>query len=460
MGRLTEAYVAGHHYTYDYTSPASAACPTGTRANAGLNTNRVRLLDQTAAGTAETRYCYDAADRLLATEGATALSDVTYDESGNTTGWASADGSTTKLRWDGSDRNIRVQTTGPNTAQNANVEYTRDASNRIVRRDPRDCDNNTVTRYGFTGDGDAPDLTLNADGRLTSLSLSLSLSLPGGVLYTTKVGSDGAFTPSFEHLSVRGDLVLTTDAAGRQAGELRTFDPYGQPLKTDGTVDPHNVPDNTLDALPPRKPLEHLRSVLVAAGALPHRDEQMSRLERWITQAVSERPDPAQQQLLRSYGIWHLLRRLRRRVEGTETTHNQLATARQHLRGAMVFLDWLASHDLTLATCGQPDFDRWLTDDKATHRDEAGHFVRWAKKQKLTRLTYSAVRWGGPVRVIDTETRWEQARRLLNDRSVKPEDRVAGLLILLYAQWPSGHQSPHPGTRRTPRQRSTAAARP
>lgn len=193
----------------------------------------------------------------------------------------------------------------------------------------------------------------------------------------------------------------------------------------------------TLDALPPGKPLEHLRSVLVAAGALPHRDEQMSRLERWITQAVAERPDDAQQQLLRSYGIWHLLRRLRHRVEGTETTHNQLATARQHLRGAIVFLDWLASHDLTLATCGQSDLDHWLTDDQATHRDEVGHFVRWARKQKLTRLTYPAVRWGGPVRVIDTETRWDQARRLLTDPSVKPEDRVAGLLVLLYAQWPS-----------------------
>lgn len=165
-------------------------------------------------------------------------------------------------------------------------------------------------------------------------------------------------------------------------------------------------------------------------------------LSAWSSRTLDQpgslqRPDPSQQQLLRSYGIWHLLRRLRRRVEGTETTHNQLATARQHLRGAMVFLDWLALHDLTLATCGQPDLERWLTDDNATHRDEAGHFVRWAKKQKLTRLTYPATRWGGPARVIDTETRWEQARWLLHDPSVKPEDRVAGLLILLYAQWPS-----------------------
>jgi hypothetical protein len=39
--------------------------------------------------------------------------------------------------------------------------------------------------------------------------------------------------------------------------------------------------------------------------------------------------------------------------------------------------------------------------------------------------------------VIDTEARWEHARRLFHDESVKPEDRVAGLLVLLYAQWPA-----------------------
>ena len=39
--------------------------------------------------------------------------------------------------------------------------------------------------------------------------------------------------------------------------------------------------------------------------------------------------------------------------------------------------------------------------------------------------------------MIDTETRWEQARWLLHDSTLKSEDRVAGLLVLLYAQWPA-----------------------
>jgi YD repeat-containing protein len=90
LGRLTQAWVSGHHYTYDFTSLAPAGCPSGTQTNAGLNTNRARLLDETTAGTGETGYCYDAADRLLATTGAAAVSSVGYDVHGNTQAGARA----------------------------------------------------------------------------------------------------------------------------------------------------------------------------------------------------------------------------------------------------------------------------------------------------------------------------------------------------------------------------------
>ena len=39
--------------------------------------------------------------------------------------------------------------------------------------------------------------------------------------------------------------------------------------------------------------------------------------------------------------------------------------------------------------------------------------------------------------MIDTEARWEQARWLLHDDTLEPGDRIAGLLVLLYAQWPA-----------------------
>ena len=85
----------------------------------------------------------------------------------------------------------------------------------------------------------------------------------------------------------------------------------------------------------------------------------------------------------------------------------------------------------------QGNLDEWTASDNATLRRETRHFLRWAKKQKLTTLDAPAVRWDGPCGVIDTEARWDQARRLLHDDTIKPEDRLAGLLVLLYAQWPA-----------------------
>ena len=50
--------------------------------------------------------------------------------------------------------------------------------------------------------------------------------------------------------------------------------------------------------------------------------------------------------------------------------------------------------------------------------------------------------------VIDTETRWEQARWLLHDDTVNTADRVAGLLVLLYAQPAADDQPAHRRPRR------------
>jgi len=99
--------------------------------------------------------------------------------------------------------------------------------------------------------------------------------------------------------------------------------------------------------------------------------------------------------------------------------------------------DWLTARDLSLAAARQGDLEAWLASTQATHCTDAGNFVRWANKHKLAQLDFPAIRWGWPTGVIDTQTRWDQARWLLHDDNLKPEDRVAGLLVLLYAQYPA-----------------------
>ncbi|WP_406423554.1 hypothetical protein [Streptomyces sp. NBC_00842] len=64
--------------------------------------------------------------------------------------------------------------------------------------------------------------------------------------------------------------------------------------------------------------------------------------------------------------------------------------------------------------------------------------MRWALAQKITRdLSFPAEQWNGPSQPMDDEARWDTARRLLHENTLKPEDRLAGLLLLLYAQWPA-----------------------
>ena len=207
-----------------------------------------------------------------------------------------------------------------------------------------------------------------------------------------------------------------------------------------------------LDELPASKPLTHLRSVLVAAGTLPARDEHFVQLERWTTQTVAGRADPQEKEILHRYAVWHVLRRLRHRIRSTRATHGQAGVARRNIAAAVTFLNWLAARDLTLATCPQADLDQWTAGASTSQRGHTGHFIRWARNQKLTSLDFPATRWAGPSRVIDTEGRWAQARHLLHDDTLKPGDRVAGLLVLLYAQQPAtisrltlGHVQPSSG---------------
>ena len=233
VGRLTEAWSIGHHYTYDFTSATDATCPTGTSSTTGTNTNRVRLLDDTSGGTAITMYCYDSTDRVLTTSGATTMTGFSYDSHGNTTQYTTG-GAVTTLGYDQADRNLTASVTG---ADPAAVSWGRDATDRITRRTATQGDTVGEVLYGYTAAGDTADLTMTS----AKLLLTRSFPLPGGVLYTARYDSTPA---TYDHPTVRGDLCLTTTTTGTQSGPLRTYSPYGDPLTTTGTVAPDADPDN------------------------------------------------------------------------------------------------------------------------------------------------------------------------------------------------------------------------
>jgi hypothetical protein len=49
-------------------------------------------------------------------------------------------------------------------------------------------------------------------------------------------------TRTMDHPTVRGDLSLTTDNTGKQAGDLRSYGPYGETLTTANDGMPDNQP--------------------------------------------------------------------------------------------------------------------------------------------------------------------------------------------------------------------------
>ena len=76
-----------------------------------------------------------------------------------------------------------------------------------------------------------------------------------------------------------------------------------------------------------------------------------------------------------------------------------------------------------------------MTDARLLTRMITENFVRWAvARRHASGLTAPAARWTRPSGPLDQDRRWAGARRLLHDGTYPAADRVAGLLILLYAQ--------------------------
>lgn len=214
----------------------------------------------------------------------------------------------------------------------------------------------------------------------------------------------------------------------------RLTKPSVTPVLSDLAAGRTPLTHQALDELPNSQPLAHLRQTLVAVGALPERDELMVHLEASLADLPAAQHDTERRNLLHRYLIWHLVRRLRNRDNGRPTTRQQSLMVRRLARGAVAFQGWLHAHDLTLGTFQQADLDRWFTDKSATYREEADRLIRWARVNKLTTVHVAATRWNGPAQLLDHQHRWDVARRLLHDDDLKPEDRLAGLLVLLYAQ--------------------------
>jgi hypothetical protein len=189
----------------------------------------------------------------------------------------------------------------------------------------------------------------------------------------------------------------------------------------------------TIDAQPATRAVEHLRDLLLACGALaPDPDRPFDRLQHDSDQMLTAL-DVHDAQIVRAWLRWQVLPRLRRHHEGTADI--AAANARRTLRSVIAFLATIEAAQRTLAGAHQSDIDNWFASTRARPH-QVRPFLTWARR---TKALPPAIRlppaFNAPSDVhTDPEQRWAVARRLVGDDTLDIVDRVAGALVVLYAQ--------------------------
>lgn len=207
----------------------------------------------------------------------------------------------------------------------------------------------------------------------------------------------------------------------------------GAPILAELAAGTMALSHEALDRHPRPMAANHVRQMLVAHGVLAPRDERLASLERLNTETVAAIERPEDRKIVAAFATWRVLRRVRRRADHNTTQRTTISHARNQVLGAVRFLDWLATHNLTLATCTQGDLDLWLATGPRS-RYNVHHFVEWTSERKLsTKLKVPPMR-SAPGGILDAEARWAIIGKLLHDPGVEHADRVAGCFVLLYAQ--------------------------
>ena len=189
------------------------------------------------------------------------------------------------------------------------------------------------------------------------------------------------------------------------------------------------------DELRDTQALAHLRQTLVAVGALPERDEELVRLERFLAGLLAAQPDPDRRKILHRYrsgtcsGGYATAT-----TAGPPPGNRSLRSAATPAR-AGAFLDWLDAHNLTLGTVhagrSRPLAHRRL--GRLPLRDRQLHPLG-TRQQAHHRSTSPPSAGAGPPSRWMTSTAGTPRAGCCTTTTSTPRTGSPGLLVLLYAQ--------------------------
>jgi hypothetical protein len=197
----------------------------------------------------------------------------------------------------------------------------------------------------------------------------------------------------------------------------------------DGTIP---VSHAGLDSVP-GKHADHLRALLQHHDLLPQRDPYLPRFERWIDDKLDGLPDQVRQPV-QHFATWHHLRQIRAKAAAGAATRGPVHSAKQEITETVKFLVWLhETYQRTATTCTQQDVDEWLATGPTT-RSAIRTFFVVAKKARLNTTVTVQHRSAKTSPSLSQDQRLAWIHELLTGTSESLPYRVAGILLLLYAQ--------------------------
>lgn len=189
-----------------------------------------------------------------------------------------------------------------------------------------------------------------------------------------------------------------------------------------------------LDAQPAGRPVDYLRALLVAHGALPERDEALARLEQRTARALAGVQDGADRRLLTGYATWRVLHHVRYRAHERPAARTATRNAVLCLDAATALLAWLRGRDTPLDRLAQGELDQWLLNGPPHLAYHVVDFLTWAAARHAA-PALSISRPGsasGPA--TGQAERQALIHLLLHGPHLDPIDRVVGCLNLMYGQ--------------------------
>jgi hypothetical protein len=180
--------------------------------------------------------------------------------------------------------------------------------------------------------------------------------------------------------------------------------------------------------------VDHLRSILQHHGLLPERDEHLARFELWLAAKLDAIASPAVRGPVEQFATWHHLRRLRSESRTGQSSDGPKRSAKQEITETIKFLTWLEeTHDRIIVDCTQQDVDEYLASGPTTRHLIRTFFI-WAKKSKINVTAQIGRRQAKATPTITQHQRLSWLKELLTGDSDSLPYRVAGTLLLLYAQ--------------------------